>query len=631
MPGGGTRESYMRSVLHSPVVVLSLVCMAVVLVLHTCQLDRIEQTVLDLKNSPSGVGVQFAAPSSAEDLLNDPENLLTRSRPLITATNIKRGGTLRKGIGVDPRGLNPYVADGADVAEYHRYIGNYLASRHPDDPDKWGPELAAKVTTPDQGLTYIIHLRKGVLWHKPTVDWASGKYKWLEGQHEFNSDDVVFAFEIIRNNQISGRVSSMRTYFEALKDVEAIDRYTLKVTFNKRTALNFSSLMETLPMPRWLYMFDEEGKPFDQATWGLKFNEHWYNRKAIGTGPYTFVGWEPSVHIELARNAHYFGETPAFDRVFILIVKDQNAWIRKLKMHEVDIMYLQPEQYRTAVMEGKGPLLGQKNIETKRMSTLSYTYIAYNQNTPFFSDKRVRQAMTLSFDRVGMIKNIFYDLYHEVSGPFAKEMPCYDQTIAPMPYDLELAKKKLDTAGWKDTDGDGIRDKVIDGKKIPFAFTLTIYGSSDEYATVANVWREALLQIGVRMDPRPLEWSTMLKKVEEREFDAYTSAWAMDWDVDLMQIWHSSEADKPQSSNRIGFKNKEADRIAEALRAEMDPTKRVALCHEFHKLAHEEQPYTFFYENVRPVLYWNDLNTPEFSKVWPQFDIRYWSFRGKNP
>jgi ABC-type transport system substrate-binding protein len=282
------------------------------------------------------------------------------------------------------------------------------------------------------------------------------------------------------------------------------------------------------------------------------------------------------------------------------------------------------------VLESQGPLLGQKNIETKRMPTLGYVYIGYNHNTPFFSDKRVRQAMTLSLDRVGMVKNVFYDLGEVVSGPFSKQTPCYDQTIAPMPYDLALAKKKLDEAGWKDLDADGIRDKIIDGKKVPFVFTLTTYGSSDEYATIANIWREALLYIGVRMDPRPLEWSTMLKKMEEREFDAYTGAWAMDWDVDLMQIWHSSEADKAQSSNRIGFKNKEADRIAEALRAELDPTQRVALCHAFHKLAHEEQPYTFFYENIRPVLYWNDLNTPEFAKIWPQFDIRYWSFRGKN-
>ena len=84
-----------------------------------------------------------------------------------------------------------------------------------------------------------------------------------------------------------------------------------------------------------------------------------------------------------------------------------------------------------------------------------------------------------------------------------------------------------------------------------------------------------------------------------------------------MQIWHSQEADRPKSSNRIGFRNKDADRIAEALRREFDPDKRVELCHEFHALVHELQPYTFIYQRSRAVLYWDYLNTPEFSLVPP--------------
>ncbi|MEM6733633.1 MAG: hypothetical protein AAF658_18885, partial [Myxococcota bacterium] len=53
---------------------------------------------------------------------------------------------------------------------------------------------------------------------------------------------------------------------------------------------------------------------------------------------------------------------------------------------------------------------------------------------------------------------------------------------------------------------------------------------------------------------------------------------------------------------------------------------RVALCHEFHALVHELQPYTFIYQRWRPILYWDHMNPPEFHKVYPFRDPRLLSF-----
>jgi len=58
-------------------------------------------------------------------------------------------------------------------------------------------------------------------------------------------------------------------------------------------------------------------------------------------------------------------------------------------------------------------------------------------------------------------------------------------------------------------------------------------------------------------------------------------------------VWHSSQASSPNGSNHIGFVNPEADRLIEEIRKTFDVEKRIKLCHQFHKLIHEEQPYTF--------------------------------------
>lgn len=637
----------MKQLLQSGSVLLLLVVLSALGIINTCQLNNLESQLLETRKvvddlSRSGgprAAMTGAATPGGADLeeaaaLADPNNLLVApDKPLVASEKVTRGGTLRRQEGQDPPGMNLYASNNAaDLAEFGVYMGNTLASRHVRNPDRWTPELALKITSPDDGLTFEVQLRKGVEWHEPVVDWGSGRYEWLKGSHEVTSDDFAFALDVIGNPQVSGGgVSSLRNYFEFFDNYEIIDAHNFRVRFKKRLYTNRESIFALTPLPRWLYQYDQDGKKFDDATWGLKLNEHWYNQKFMGTGPYKFVEWVPGVRIVMERNERYFGEQPAFDRVVTLIVKDQNAWPRRLRAGDLDYTQLQPEQYRTEVLEAKGPLLGQKNIELARHKELGFFYVGWNLDTPIFSDKRVRQAMTMALNREAIVKNVFNGLGQLTTGPFAMENPCYDHRIEPWPFDLKGAATKLEEAGWKDTDNDGVRDKVIKGRKVPLEFTMVTYGSSNEWTTIASIYRESLLQIGVKMNPRPLEWSTMLKKMDEKEFDAFSGGWALSWDPDLMQIWHSKEADRPKSSNRVGFRNEEADRIAEALRTEFGQEKRVKLCHEFHALVHEEQPYTFIYQRERPVLYWNHMNDLEFARVRPHRDVRMFSFREARP
>ena len=564
--------------------------------------------------------------------LADEANILTQPTQCRAKGDHVRGGTLRNVLSSDPRGLNPYIANGADVTEYGLLMNDYMAERDINNPDNWLPRLATSVSTPDNGLTYIIKLQEGVYWHKPSVDWESGDYDWLngtgpDGRHEFTADDYVFVWDMVQNNQVAGRIASLRNYFEAMDGIEAIDEHTIKVTYNERLYTNLGILLELSPAPRWLYMYDQDGREYEDATWGLKLNEHWYNLRGIGVGPYKFKAWESGVTLEFEANEMYWGEPPAFDRILRPVVKDQNAFPRKVKSGEIDITVIQPEQYKTVVLDADGQILDNEHIKTTKFPTLTYFYMGWNMDDPKFSDKRVRQAMTMSLDRQGIIDSVFHGLGTLHTGPFPKQVACYDNSIEPYAYDIDAAKALLAEAGWIDTDNDGIRDKMIDGQKVPFEFTFLMYGSSTEYETLASIWREALLEVGVKMTPSPVEWSTMLKKMDEREFDVYSGAWVPGWDTDLMQLWHSTEADKPQSSNRIGFRNAEADKIAEELRRTFDDDRRTELCHDFHALVHDEQPYTFFYARERPVLYWDHLNEPQFSLNWPYQDKRYWSFQ----
>jgi peptide/nickel transport system substrate-binding protein len=91
-----------------------------------------------------------------------------------------------------------------------------------------------------------------------------------------------------------------------------------------------------------------------------------------------------------------------------------------------------------------------------------------------------------------------------------------------------------------------------------------------------------------------LEWSVFIGKLKTREYEAVMLGWGGAIEEDPYQIWHSDSMANA-GSNHIGFKNAEADRLIMAARVEFDPVKRNALYHQFHRLLHEEQPYTFLF------------------------------------
>jgi peptide/nickel transport system substrate-binding protein len=209
---------------------------------------------------------------------------------------------------------------------------------------------------------------------------------------------------------------------------------------------------------------------------------------------------------------------------------------------------------------------------------------------PYFKDKRVRQALTLLLNREKIAERIAYGQVKLVSGPGYPFGPGYDPSIEPYPFDPVRAKALLDAAGWVDHDGDGIRDK--DG--VPFRFIM-LYGSGSPTGDrVGSIFREELKNVGIDMEPRPMEFSALIKLIMSREFGAVMLGWSGGLtESDNYQIFHSSQIDG--GSNMIHFSNPAADELMVTIRVTLDPEKRKALEYQLHALMHDEEPYTFLY------------------------------------
>ena len=133
------------------------------------------------------------------------------------------------------------------------------------------------------------------------------------------------------------------------------------------------------------------------------------------------------------------------------------------------------------------------------------------------------------------------------------------------------------------------------------------------------------------MNLETAEWSLFLKRTDEKNFDAYAAAWSQGWEPDLYQIWHSSQADVAKGSNRVGFRNKAADKIIEQLREAFDQDEQIKLCHAFHRIVADEQPYSFFSTKKIVFCHWKEVQNVSFAKTFPNENALPWSVQRTEP
>ncbi len=541
----------------------------------------------------------------------------------------------------DPKSLNPLTQNSAEVsALVQNLVDSAVARRNRwTDPDQWYGDLACRVEVTDDYKTYTIYLRKGAKWQQPGVlDLTDKRYQWLAGDHEVTAHDFVFTLDMMLNPQVEN--GALKNYYKDLESWKALSDHVLEVRWKKKLYSSVTATLSLGPLPEFLFAFDESGKRIPKETVGMRFNQHWFAHKGyVGSGPYRMVEYTPGSRIVLLRNEDFHGEKPAIKELVYPIYTDPDQTLLRLKADELTLGLLRPNQYRQEVLSWNdkpkaewpknSPFLNGK-IFCKEYERPAYSYLGWNTDNALFTDARVRTAMTLALNRQEIIDKVFVGLGKVTNGPFLPETGGLDPSVEVLPFDLVRAGKLLDEAGWKDTDGDGLRDKMIEGKKKPFEFTLLIYANAPEYTAMANIFKEDLLKVGVKLDISAAEWSLMQKRMEEKRFEAFTGAWALNWETDPFQIWHSSQADIPKGSNMVGFRNPQADELIERLRETFDPEERKKMLREIHKLIHAAQPCSFLMIRKGVICYQNTVEHAILAKARPVVDTIPWSVKSTN-
>jgi peptide/nickel transport system substrate-binding protein len=335
--------------------------------------------------------------------------------------------------------------------------------------------------------------------------------------------------------------------------------------------------------------------------------EHFYSRYEpetfnelpgllFGSGPYRLTvepeAWSPGTGtIELERNPRYWGVEPAFDRLVFREIADETARLVSFRNGEIDTLGLTPAQYRE--LHDDKNLLEMASLYEYESVTSGYRYIGWNQvrgrKPTRFADKRVRRAMTRLIDRDRLGEELMEGLARTASGPFHYLSDQSAPDVEPWPHDVEQARALLAEAGYEDRDDDG----VIEGPAgDPFRFGLICPASSANYKHMVLFLKDSFARVGIALEPRPLEWTTMIQRINDRDFDAMTLGWSGSVENDPYQIFHSDQIPEG-GDNYIHYRSDPLDELIDEARTTMDRDRRMELWHEAHRVLHQDQPYTF--------------------------------------
>ncbi len=457
----------------------------------------------------------------------------------------------------DPTVLNPILSTDAVASTVESLIYESLIERD-NETLEFKPLLASKWEISEDHLTYTFTLRQGI--------------KWQDGK-PLTIEDILYTYERIKDPKVDA--GHVRNYYKDVVSAKKIGQNKIQFVYSKPyfRALEIVGGIPILPK----HIFDND----------QDFNTHPANRQPIGTGPYIFEKWETGAKIILSRNEKYWRKKPAIKSMVFKIIPNNDVALQLLKKGDIDFGALRAIQWAKQTQSQAF----KDRFNKYRYWIPNYSFIGWNLRKPYFSDRRVRIAMTMLLNRKLILDKMLFGLGKIVTGNFYLFSDAYDKSIDPYSYDPEQAKKLLDQAGWIDHDGDGLRDK--DG--VPFKFTF-LYPSGSEFAkSISLILRENLQDVGIEMNIKPLEWAAFLKEIRSHEFDAASLAWGQPIEQDPYQIWHSSQTEA--GSNFIGFKNEEADKLIEQARQEFNRQKRNQLYKKFHQIIHQEEPYTFLFTN----------------------------------
>ncbi|MBD3221792.1 hypothetical protein GF314_11180 [bacterium] len=425
------------------------------------------------------------------------------------------GGTAVIAIASEPDVLNPITRTSAIAGMVLDLLSTGLAELRPDMT--WEPRLAHGWEVADDGLAITYTLRP---------------WRWEDGR-PLTARDLVRSFELIRDARVA---SPRRDLLANVADAEALDPATVRYRFAQPVPDPVQATAHVI-VPAHRIEAVDVARP---GTWPM-------NRRPLASGPFRIADWESGMQLVLERNPEYARAPARLDRVILRILPDRTARILALETGDVDLVADVP-------IPAARRLADHPDLVWHEISGRVFGFVMWNVRREALADPRVRRAFSLAIDRERFVT----DLLGGFGSPAASYLPPvswnHHDGLAPDPFRPDSARALLRAAGWRDDDGDGVRER--NGR--PLALEIIHGGGDGLREDGASILRQNLAAVGAAVTTRALERATAQDFLRQGRFDAYWGEFQANMYGDPSALVRSGAGDR---FNFGGYANARVDSL----------------------------------------------------------------------
>jgi len=528
-----------------------------------------------------------------DSIIKSIEWTTNKNPSILGSSKAKKGGTLTLGETGYPPTLRIYGENSNDA--FNQNILGYLLYETllKIDPItlKFLPGIADKWCITEDKNAFFFHINPDARWHD---------------DFPITSFDVVITWDLLMD--------------EALKYpfyLEIAGRYERPVALSKNI------VMVKPKNSQWsLFLYFSQFFMLPEHILSKisvsEFMEKYNNKPILGSGPYILEKASSNEIISIKRNTNWWAKNLPinrglynFDKVKFIFYTDRTILDEVLKKGDIDVFTVSiARKWFEDLIPEKVDAIKNNHIIRQRVYTNNPQGIwgyGFNLREEPFNDIRVRKALCMLNNREEMIKKLFFNEYKLMDSYYTNSM--YKNKNNPkIIYNPTEAVKLLEEAGYSQKNLNKEGYIVKNGKT--FELDLNIFSADTRSQTV---FQEELKKIGIKLNLKKVTWAKHSKDMAERNFKIAQIGYTTLLFPNPESSFHSKFADKKNTNNIYGFKNKRVDKICETYNFEYDLEKRIKLIKELDSLLMNEYlvALNWYSDNLR-LLYWNKFGMPEF-------------------
>jgi len=449
--------------------------------------------------------------------------------------------------------------------------------------------------------------------------------QWSDGS-KLTANDISFSLWAYSNPEVNSRfVGVLNKYYllddgtiDTSKSITILSDYKFRLNFHKDSnPAYFEFDFPIIPAHRFINV---NPKDFEKTD---------FNFQPVTSGPYKLKRWERNQHIILEKTkTSFLNSDETVGELVFKIVPDYVSRITQLKTGELDLVEeVKPEDTRD--------LKAYDHLKIATVGDREYDYIGWNnilRNSrknksvnphQLFGTPEVRTALAMTVNKEEFISEYLNGFGKICKGPISDifiDNP--DRNPVPLGFDLKKAAEVLSSAGWKDTNGDGLLDK--DG--VDFSFELIISSGNPRKDYLSEVLRNNLRSIGIKTKIKKLEMGLFIEKLLTGDFDAFIAGAYVPIPLEMRTYWYSDL--DIATFNLICYRNPAADKIINELENSSDYLKNQKNIIDLQRIIYRDQPVSFLYWIDNIIVHNSRLENASFDPLSAIHDCWNWRISG---